>query len=444
MVKFKIKISDLIRILLCITIYSTILFMTFDRNPNHDFYIKSLCYIDILISICLVFRFRTCRPFFILFLMNLYFIYSITIGFYINPIESKLYTSFTDKQVWLISLFILTLFLNTLFLFTTNKANINEFKQYNFNNKGNDTFIVFFLQILLILIFIFGFDRPEVLNERGSPSTFYEYSVMIFIIIFYLSGRNRFYIISTSFLLILFALQNFIYGGRIMGLQLLIVFYLFYLMKKISTKTVILITCLGIFCLNAIAVYRNTFSLFTFADIVNYIERNNLALDTCVSANYTSLTFLRSMSFTSNAMRIGMLNKFILSIFTGNSLINNLDLTSYTRQYFLHYYGGIVPYYFYFYLGYPGVLIISAIVSKYFAVCHKYLASNRDFIKILSIYLIATFPRWFLYTPINLFRGCLILFLFYKLIELLNKFIRSRNKSYVNGIIQNQEVGCKE
>ena len=79
--------------------------------------------------------------------------------------------------------------------------------------------------------------------------------------------------------------------------------------------------------------------------------------DTSYSAYYTSLTFLKVKEFVGVQTQLYLLFQFILYIFLGSKIVDS-NLAVYTRQYYVHYYGGVLPLYMYFYLGILGIMFI--------------------------------------------------------------------------------------
>lgn len=67
--------------------------------------------------------------------------------------------------------------------------------------------------------------------------------------------------------------------------------------------------------------------------------------------------------------------------------------------------GGVLPYYFFFYLGWIGVIAIGMYVSYLISLCNKIESKNcSGLVKCISIYTMITAPRWFLYSSTPLTR----------------------------------------
>ena len=169
----------------------------------------------------------------------LYSNYSIIFANYIGDIDS-VYVHQYSKGIECISLNILLLF-NSLFSFLILKQKqISSVKVENIvAHRNKNTIIVFVIAAVLVYVFLFGYVPPEFVGGRGHPKPIYEYSVLLFILMYYYTGNNKLLITVSGFFVIAFSVQEFILGGRIMALQFLLVAYTMYYIKKISVKYVV-------------------------------------------------------------------------------------------------------------------------------------------------------------------------------------------------------------
>ena len=281
--------------------------------------------------------------------------------------------------------------------------------------KGNILLGRLFL-LILTGILIFGFDRPSAGGERGNPSTIYEYSIIIFIVGNYFFSWKREYKIGSTVLFLFYTLQNLLYGGRVTALQLLIVFFLFSVSQKekINWKKLIPIIIVMFIIFIGIGIFRANFvlSIDSFKAIFGSIFGEAFTLDTAYSAYYTSLTFIKTEMLTNNGRRLELFFKFCLSIFLGGS-VSDSNLAVYTRQFFTHYYGGVLPFCGHFYLGYIGVVLLAILIIKYINSFSLLNNKSSGFLKCFAIYIVATTPRWYLYSPSSLLRGTLIFIIFF-------------------------------
>ena len=118
-----------------------------------------------------------------------------------------------------------------------------------------------------------------------------------------------------------------------------------------------------------------------------------------------------------------MLFQFILYIFLGSKIVDS-NLAVYTRQYYVHYYGGVLPLYMYFYLGILGIMFIVLYLKFWIKKMNESSKKVSHLQRCLCIYISACVPRWYLYSPSSLFRGVLIFIFVYKMVELLDMILK--------------------
>ncbi len=346
---------------------------------------------------------------FILFFSN----YSIIFANFAGTIN-EMYTIPLSEESFIISFNILTLFNLILFLIVRwDKASIG-FSNNVFVDIGNkNSAILYLLYSLLIPIFFLGFSVPEVEGERGSASPIYEYSAILFMLFFYYSGLQKWHIRSGLFLVAAYSIQSLIFGGRIEAIQFMLVAYIMLYMHRISMKK-IMVAISGMFLLmSLIGVVRGALlsGNFDISSLLSLLGERGLALDTAYSAYYTSESFIYVMDkFTPQEIMMFFVD-FLKSIFIGGN--PDMHLTAVSATYVDHSMGGVMPFFFYFYLGLFGVLISAFIVGGYLNVVNGLTNLASGYVKCLSIWVVCTTFRWYLYTPLPLLRGVLFLTIAY-------------------------------
>ncbi|MFU0799096.1 MAG: hypothetical protein ACFWUE_00305 [Xylanivirga thermophila] len=334
--------------------------------------------------------------------------YSIIMVNYLSRIYNTLFTSLADELVAKIGINILLLFILVLTVLLPNKINKKSFhKNPIIYKKNRNNFIVLGICLILILILIFGFGRSDVRGERGSPTQIYEYSIIFFILGFYFCGNTKFNISMLTIILALYALQNFIYGGRVTGLQLIVCWFIMVRSYKTNIyKALPWILILFVF-MSLIGIFRANFNLSIdcLKNTVKELMQKKFSLDTAYSAYHTSLTFIKAEFISSNAVRLKMFKKFLLSMILGGSRVENSSLAEFTRKYFVHYNGGILPFFSHYYLGWFGVVFSAVIVSLYCRLINKLDFNTNGLKKCISVFLVCHVFRWYLYSPSGLIRG---------------------------------------
>lgn len=336
--------------------------------------------------------------------------YSILITHYIAPVYNSYFLSlhYDESNITGINIILVFMILIDLFLPLSIKS---THKKNNFIRFKNNNVIYILIYIVLCIILIFAFGRPDIEGERGEPSAFYEYSIILFIIAFYYAGNSKKKKIFLACLIMAFALQNFIFGGRITGIQLLLCYFLLCYAYKYSYKSILMYILIGIFFMSLIGIVRADWSSFKgFIYIFNQLKELHFSLDTATSSYFTSLTFVKFKNISSTHEIVSQFCRFLLSMLLGGNKVQGSNLASITYDYIVHYYGGVLPFFFYYWFGYLGVCIIGCIVSCFFKIINN-IFYNKDHLRLLAIYISATVPRWYLYSPNNLFRGTFLFLL---------------------------------
>lgn len=377
-------------------------------------------------SIYMLILFRKDVMAFILFLIITYFNYSIVFSRYLHVL-TNIYQEFyinVNERIYGIGITILLIFMLCLYVFI-NIINKNHHYDVWFSREKKNPLIVIILIIILLLIFIFSFDR-SLYGSRGATSSIYEYSSILFIMAYYYCGNKKglkAYKVVISIIIFVFSLQGFIFGERVSGMQFLIVFFAFILSSKVTYKTVLLLTFLGLFTMTSIGAFRSSYAIedLSIKVIYNTLSQRMLTFDGADLAYYSSLTFVMVRDITDLLNHIQLFGKFFLSIFFGSSLVQGAELAKYTRQYYMHWYGGYYPFFFYYYFGWTGCVIFSIIISKILKSVINLKDSSQNYYKLLKIYIISSTPRWYAYSPQMLFRGVLLFTIVYLCFEFVNK-----------------------
>ena len=381
-----------------------------------------LCILILGLSLFNVIRYRKNWSLLIIFGFIAYSNYSICVSNHLFPI-SNFFTQWRNETIALIGLKILFLFTVTITTFFPSRYKLKN--NIFLENNQNNSIIVLCSCVLLLLIFFFGFTRPDISGERGSASSIYEYAIIIFIVAFYYSIK-RIEKISLTIILLFFVVQNLIYGGRSTAIQLIICWFLIFVSHRISVNKALPYLILLAVIFTGIGNMRANWSLDleNIIDTISDMANSKLCMDTAYSAYYTSLSFVKVAQKTIWHQRIHLFICWIISIFFGG-VVPNSNLSVYTHDFYIHYYGGVLPFFGLFYFGYAGVvfiaLYISTVVKNILVVKRN---KNNGLNKCISIYIVSTVPRWYLYSPSPLFRGVLLLCIVYVICDIFHKGIK--------------------
>lgn len=396
-------------------INSAILFAVYVAfGLNIDLIPYSYIYL-LMINVYMLLQSRQNFLLFIVFFIILFSNYSIVYSNYIMEFDDTMFTDILSQRTQFVSLNVLVLFNLLIFLFVRWKDVRPHVKKNIFiNSENKDNMIVLLLTIILIFVFFFGFQLPEEEGGRGTPSSMYEYSLIFFILYFYYCGSQKRIVNVGLLIVLLYSLQNFIFGGRIYGLQFLLVAYIMFLMHRVPMYKVLIGILVFFVLFSIIGVVRGAI-LSMDADVksilVSLFEKG-FTLDTAYSAYYTSQSFV----YLDERMEGGHLYlfvEFVKSIFIGSGSNPDSVLPAFSSNYVNHYGGGLLPFYFYYYLGGWGVLIVAILTALYLNIILSMTAESNNFKKFLSIWVTSTTFRWYLYGPLPLLRGVLLLAITY-------------------------------
>lgn len=353
--------------------------------------------------------------FFIIFVIA-YSNYSIVFANFIMEMTDTLYTMQITPSITNISINILCVF-NALMLLLLPWKDIRQTFKYNiFIKKGKPCIpVLLILGIAIIIVFFIGYTLPKEMGERGHPSPVYEYALSFFLCFFHFSGYNKKIINIGLVFIALYSLQNFIFGGRIYGLQFILGSYMMLFMHKVPVRWTLFALVSFFFIFSIIGVVRGALLLgdFNIQNIVKALAQEGFSLDTAYSAYYTSETYVYVMGQISPAERLNYFGNFILSIFLGESINESSKLINITREYMHHSGGGILPFHFYFYIGTIGIFLQALILKPYLNLVVYLKNSHKDLLKLIAIFIVTHSFRWYLYSPLGLFRGVLFLSLVY-------------------------------
>jgi hypothetical protein len=321
---------------------------------------------------------------------------------------------------------ILMTFISTIAIFTDSND-----KQIKINSSSNPiVFLILFFVSLYILVF--GINRGSLIGYTVRINTLYEYFIITYVLLFYYAKKtplNNIFMIVYGFIYIL---QDFYYGGRISSLQLFIVILILFLPKKISIFNMVLIIIPGYIFLKVIELYR-TGEIQNLSNILGYINNpiTNYQINTFSEVLYSSSGLVFSSQFLFTIFeRLNFFMNFLKSIFIG-AYNEESNIVSYISNNVSSVGGGgFFPVYLYFWIGWIGVFVSGIAFS---VILNLKIDKTNDYLKILYIIVLSTFPRWFYYSPLVLFRLAFLNFtIVYIFTKVLDNLLKNQNKYFKN------------
>ena len=289
--------------------------------------------------------------------------------------------------------------------------------------KGKANYLIVAMCSLYIAAAPFLFYHTEKFGVRGVITPLYEYALLIMIIGLRFCRRDVKGLVPLLLASAWIIMHGLMHGERVLALQMMIVWGLYLLLHMLSVKLIIPACVAGILFFSIFGIFRGAASLDgNFLKVtLHRLLNGGMANDTSYYAYWAGMSINRLAGITPFYERLFLFAKYIGYIFLGSAIPDaNLSLLSSTVNF--HYGGGWLPFYMYFWLGYPGVLLagigLAALINKV-----AKLRNKRTFCNYLSIYLVATAPRWYLYAPATLTRGVLLFSLFYYTCAVANKWM---------------------
>ncbi len=359
------------------------------------------------------------------FLWMFYCDYSVIFAKYFYNITAfkVMYGQLKFDDTMLKSIFILFVF-HYIVLFILNikskvKKNDETFDYIMTTKKIKDKYINMICYLLLFAI-IFVIINNLFIHIITIRDTILEY-IFIPILLCCFYGRNNYKLRNILFIIVMiYSFEMVRLGARVSIIEPLIAVVMLLLSKLLTVKRVILGFFLGIYVFTAAGLYgdnlANSSNKYDYSNIkfvVSLMNERKFTLDTSYSSYWTGLTFIESMQYVSKEDRLKNFIDYSIKYTFFGSNSNYRNLPSISRNYYVHCNGGYITSYFYYWLGFLGIFIISLYIGVLFRKINKLDHNSNDYIKIISIYIISTIPRWYLYNPTPLLRGILITSILY-------------------------------
>jgi hypothetical protein len=293
--------------------------------------------------------------------------------------------------------------------------------------KKKDNKYIYFVGLCVLFVFwIFGYSSTMGDTYQSNTRTIYEYSILIFIVVWFYSGNSKIKKFSLYFYAIIYILQAITRGDRSSAFPMILALFLIH-NYKISIRTLLLLAIGGIFASNVISAYRIAFSITELKSI--FFDKYGMTAflsDTVSQSYYTGISILNTRDLIPSTM--GYFINFLGGIIMGGSF-NNADVGAISYNYLLNKGGGFYFSWFYFWFGFLGVALSSIFLGYLIKILFR---SENNYIKLYKISLIVMSFRWYLYTPFVLFRS--VLFIFTVLLLLCYIVEKLTSKKTINNI----------
>ncbi|MFZ7133080.1 MAG: hypothetical protein ACOWWR_12040 [Eubacteriales bacterium] len=427
----KLKNQMILRLFVLLLNTFIIIFNVAFKNYSQQFNIIIAFYV-LALSIYITFKSRNNIAIFIMMLFITYCNYSILYGRYINPSIAQINEVIRSTYYDGVAINVMLLFMTTIYCFLKPINKVDLSAGFLMSEKRTNRIITWGAMGIIVIISLL-FYTPDIGNGRAGYSPIYEYSIIFFILGLYYSGKRSTYTVKVFIILLfLYVIRDFIGGHRVPGLQVLIVYFLFFIMHKIDYKKVIILSIIGIVIMSTLSIYRSSLILGDFSIISGFgnVSKNKFAFDTAYAAYLTSLTFVATKDLYSVIERAGHFFNFLASQLIIGTVGESIIQIS--RKHFFHVNGGVLPIYLFYYIGWIGTLLAGILVTFYLNFVKSVDEHSSGLKKVLTVYIVATVPRWYLYSPNQLLRGVLLMTIVYWITTIINSIIPRKSISIRN------------
>lgn len=379
-------------------------------------------------------------------IINLFVLFSFS---YIIPIfyyafSNKIITSYSHSNT--IELLAKYLLLYNLF-FTIVYFFLYKPYKINFTIEKSSNFLIFYFNIIICLLIAFfsksgesifssgGYGQSEINNLGGFAIG--EYFLIFFLIAYKFSGKSSIHnkiLLSVGFVYII---ESLAFGLRNELIQLSILIFFLYYKEKRKNGLYLFLILSGLYFSSLFSILRSDPKSFFQNSIVENLSIKNLFNnnnDTYISHqgdvvhSSSRLINFRDNNLVSNSIIYSSsLLFFSSSIIPQKYLPEQANMAAYKQDEFPVGGGGNIFAYFYFWFSYPGVIIIAIFIGLILRYFPKYINTQYSAYFILTL---VTFPRWFSYTPINLFKLTFYGLIIYFFFTLIDKEIKKQFKIY--------------
>lgn len=291
--------------------------------------------------------------------------------------------------------------------------------------------ILFYFSCFVFLIgIIFGI-RGENMFISGGYSTgavetgsMNEYVIIFFICAYIYSGGTRTHLAVLNVLAFVFVLKNLAFGGRIVSLMLILVLFILHYRYQLRFRTFVALALAGYLFMFAFESIRQNPWAFVNGDYETLFfsgQRNETVhisnQGDVVQASSRLIAMVRE-HIMQVGERVDALFYFLISIFFPYSYLPPLaNLAVYKADVYVSAGGGLVSAYFYVFGGFFAVAGAAVYIGRFLSPPLHGKYTIRFFYFVMVAF---TFPRWFAYNPIILFKLCfygVIVFIFYRLVD---------------------------
>nr|WP_140173833.1 O-antigen polysaccharide polymerase Wzy [Vibrio parahaemolyticus] len=374
---------------------------------NYDFVIFLVSF-SILIHFMIMYSVKANQSYFIFLFFAITYPIFILISYFLE-VPYHLYLAYQNNELTSFVFFIQTLSLLLMFL----RINRKQFFSFSWNEvldvrkDGLIYYSSYLVLIVMIPLSLIG--KDTVLSNGGyggnsDSSIFFEYCLIFMIVCWLYSGNNRNKLFLLFGMMLVYLVLPLMFGKRLPFIMVSLLIFNFYFLNRFSNKFIILSLFGMLFILSVLALTRvgSSFDVGILNLLVNVddngVMANNQGGVVVSAASYLGLVedgyfdwLFRLSSFFGT-----LVSPFTVGKFNVSEAYINTSAMKYTA---IPGNGGLPGVYFYIWGGWG--LLIS--LSLAFALAFSAVGKSR-LISIYVLFLLITFPRWYAYNMLIIFK----------------------------------------
>lgn len=279
-------------------------------------------------------------------------------------------------------------------------------------------FYIVLFSLALIIVFAISGENIFVSGRYGtgevSKSPLYEYAIILFLLlVLMIDVHSKVQVTLLVVTFFTYNIKSLIFGGRIEVLQLCLLYSYFFFDFFNNQKIKVVVGCLLAFIfMNVVGQIRsNPFLLYSLNDLIFFpdfdVERTNISTQfgDVYQSSLRVIGLLQEGVINTFESTVSFLSVILGSVFPSTVLPEVYNLSVYRRDLYMSGGGGLISAYSFIWLSYLGPIVFGLFIGR--SIRGFYLSQSLV-VRVYGLLVLVTFPRWFAYYPVALFKMSLI------------------------------------
>jgi hypothetical protein len=402
-----------------------------------------IAFLTVVLSVYLCYVYRHNIALFLVMIFIAYTNYSVAVAVYLDPTirPNGMYYQITSAGTYGKGIICTMIFEICMILFSLKV--IHDPQKVKFKEDFSKSIVdynpvialgaVIVYAVVFFSAFHFGTD-----GSRGGTSSVAEYRSIFAIIGFYYSGRKNAYKYIWTILIAITSLLVLMSGNRVDMFGGVIVLIAFWYSDFFDYKKVLLMIPFAVIVFAAVGFTRGGFSFSgdIFENAISVLSEDKLTYEGAVYGYLPSLATIELTDRIDFSEKANLFIQHVVYTFTiGKASDINPDLSSYSHNYYQHWYGFISPLYFYFWFRYIGAFLFVFLFNAYNRLFQKFINTKPirfidKLANIMAWFFVGTVGRWYCYGPMALLRGMFICAVIYCIVYFGELLLRGRIKIF--------------